>query len=78
MNYTAVREACNSWRIFDDVAGNWNSIASIIRYVDENQHVLAAAQGPGAWNDPDMVSTGIPAGNFGEELQLFVNLPQTT
>lgn len=60
VNYTAVREACNSWRIFDDVAGNWNSIASIIRYVDENQHVLAAAQGPGAWNDPDMLVVGLP------------------
>ncbi|KAK6011771.1 hypothetical protein OSTOST_23133, partial [Ostertagia ostertagi] len=52
---SAVRAACNSWRIYEDVAGNWNSISDIIRFVNENQDMFAAAQGPCGWNDPDMV-----------------------
>ncbi|VDO42461.1 unnamed protein product [Haemonchus placei] len=60
VNYTAVRSACNSWRIYNDVIGNWNSISDIIRFVDANQDVLAAAQAPGGWNDPDMIVAGLP------------------
>ncbi|WKY13790.1 hypothetical protein Q1695_004545 [Nippostrongylus brasiliensis] len=60
VNFTAVREACNSWRIYDDVVGNWDSIESIIRFVDANQDVLADAQRPGGWNDPDMLVVGLP------------------
>ncbi|VDM66033.1 unnamed protein product [Strongylus vulgaris] len=55
VNYNDVRKACNSWRIFDDVEGSWKSIVSIIDYVERYQDVLAAAQKPGGWNDPDMV-----------------------
>ncbi|XGW05267.1 hypothetical protein V3C99_015999 [Haemonchus contortus] len=60
VNYTAVRSACNSWRIYEDVIGNWNSISDIIRFVDANQDVLAVAQAPGGWNDPDMIVAGLP------------------
>ncbi|KAK6015164.1 alpha-galactosidase [Ostertagia ostertagi] len=60
INFTAVRAACNSWRIYEDVAGNWNSISDIIRFVNENQDMFAAAQGPGGWNDPDMLVVGLP------------------
>ncbi|VDM77323.1 unnamed protein product, partial [Strongylus vulgaris] len=51
---------CNSWRIYEDVQGSWESIAGIIRYVEQNQDVLADAQKPGGWNDPDMLVVGLP------------------
>ncbi|KIH52302.1 hypothetical protein ANCDUO_17597 [Ancylostoma duodenale] len=60
IKYDDVRAACNSWRIYEDVAGSWASIADIIRYVEENQDVLVAAQKPGGWNDPDMLVVGLP------------------
>ncbi|CAJ0589230.1 unnamed protein product [Cylicocyclus nassatus] len=60
VNYDEVRAACNSWRIYEDVLGSWDSIAGIIRFVDKNQDVLAAAQKPGGWNDPDMLVVGLP------------------
>ncbi|CAJ0589229.1 unnamed protein product [Cylicocyclus nassatus] len=60
VNYDKVRAACNSWRIYHDVLGSWESIANIIRFVDENQDVLASAQKPGGWNDPDMLVVGLP------------------
>ncbi|EYB92313.1 hypothetical protein Y032_0195g1475 [Ancylostoma ceylanicum] len=60
IKYDDVRAACNSWRIYEDVAGSWESIADIIRYVEENQDVLIAAQKPGGWNDPDMLVVGLP------------------
>ncbi|ETN82709.1 hypothetical protein NECAME_17654 [Necator americanus] len=60
IKYDEVRAACNSWRIYDDVEGSWSSIAGIISYVEEHQDVLAAAHGPGGWNDPDMLVIGLP------------------
>ncbi|KAL6725739.1 hypothetical protein Aduo_007772 [Ancylostoma duodenale] len=60
IKYDDVRAACNSWRIYDDVLGSWESIAGIIRYVEKYQDILAAAQRPGGWNDPDMLVIGLP------------------
>ncbi|KJH45949.1 alpha-galactosidase [Dictyocaulus viviparus] len=60
IDYNAVKATCNTWRLFYDIEGSWKSISSIIRYMDENQDVLAATQTPGAWNDPDMLVIGLP------------------
>ncbi|KHJ84246.1 hypothetical protein OESDEN_16043, partial [Oesophagostomum dentatum] len=60
INYNDVCAACNTWRIYDDVMDSWDSIAGIIRYVEKYQDVMAAAQKPGGWNDPDMLVIGLP------------------
>ncbi|KAJ1374451.1 hypothetical protein KIN20_037139 [Parelaphostrongylus tenuis] len=60
IDYKAVRAACNTWRIYDDVEGSWKSIAGIIKYIEDNQGVLTYAQAPGGWNDPDMLVVGLP------------------
>ncbi|VDM63957.1 unnamed protein product [Angiostrongylus costaricensis] len=64
VNYKAVRATCNTWRIYLDIEGSWKSIAGIIQYMDDNQDVLAAAQAPGGWNDPDMLVIGLPNVTF--------------
>jgi len=42
------------WRIGFDIGPNWDSV---VRLIDENAE-LAAAAGPGHWNDPDMLEVG--------------------
>ncbi|VDO94025.1 unnamed protein product [Soboliphyme baturini] len=58
INYTAVAETCNLWRNFDDIRLTWQSIMSIIDYYDKHQDELAKVNGPGRWNDPDMIIVG--------------------
>ncbi|RCN37829.1 hypothetical protein ANCCAN_16262 [Ancylostoma caninum] len=55
-----VRAACNSWRIYNDISRSWEFIAGTIRYVEKFQAIIAAAQRPGGWNDPDMLVIGLP------------------
>jgi len=57
-NYTAVRETCNLWRNYEDIHDNWDSLISVIDYMDAHQEELIAAAGPGGWNDPDMLLVG--------------------
>lgn len=54
-NYTAIAESCNLWRNYDDISLSWASIQSIINWYDHNQNVMIPINGPGQWNDPDMV-----------------------
>ena len=42
------------WRTTDDIADNWNSVASIIRA----NLALYPYAGPSRWNDPDMLQVG--------------------
>ncbi|XP_040031036.1 alpha-galactosidase A [Gasterosteus aculeatus] len=60
-NYTAIREACNHWRNFDDVFDSWSSVKSILDWTAFHQDMIVPAAGPGGWNDPDMLVIG----NFG-------------
>lgn len=57
-NYTAVSEACNLWRNYDDVGDSWDSIRNIIAYYGEDKGNFSKAAKPGAWNDPDMLVIG--------------------
>ncbi len=50
-----VRDNSNLWRNYHDVAPNFGSIESIISFFETNQDVFIQVNGPGAWNDPDMV-----------------------
>ncbi|XP_002733825.2 alpha-N-acetylgalactosaminidase-like [Saccoglossus kowalevskii] len=57
-NYTLIGDNCNLWRNFNDIQDSWDSVTSIIDYYAKEHDTLAAAQGPGKWNDPDMVIIG--------------------
>ncbi|KAK5970413.1 Alpha-galactosidase [Trichostrongylus colubriformis] len=59
LDWAATTRTCNLWRFYTDIRGSWDSIASIIQFVDDHQDLLAAAQRPGAWNDMDMIVAGI-------------------
>jgi hypothetical protein len=54
-NYQAARDNSNLWRNYNDVSTYYWSIASIILFYERNQDVLIQVNGPGGWNDPDMV-----------------------
>ena len=64
VNYTMIAEHCNIWRMFDDIQDSFDSVTSIVDWVGDNQDILSAAQGPGAFNDPDMLIIG----NYGLSL----------
>ncbi|XP_077983617.1 alpha-N-acetylgalactosaminidase-like [Glandiceps talaboti] len=57
-NYTLIGDNCNLWRNYADVQDSWDSVSGIIDYYKKEQKTLAAAQGPGKWNDPDMLIIG--------------------
>ncbi|KAK5970414.1 Alpha-galactosidase [Trichostrongylus colubriformis] len=59
VDWTAVAQSCNLWRFYTDVEGSWQSISSIIRFVDDHQDMLGSTQKPGAWNDMDMIVAGL-------------------
>ncbi|CEF62800.1 Glycoside hydrolase, clan GH-D family and Glycoside hydrolase, family 27 and Glycosyl hydrolase, family 13, all-beta domain and Aldolase-type TIM barrel domain and Glycoside hydrolase, superfamily domain-containing protein [Strongyloides ratti] len=58
VNYTVIANYCNLWRNFDDINRSWKSILSIIDYYVANQDKLIPVNGPGRWNDPDMIIVG--------------------
>ncbi|XP_070552525.1 alpha-N-acetylgalactosaminidase-like isoform X1 [Ptychodera flava] len=57
-NYTLIGENCNLWRNYADIQDSWGSVTGIIDYYAKEHDTLAAAQGPGQWNDPDMLIIG--------------------
>jgi len=57
-NYQKIGQACNLWRNYDDIWLGWPSVQGIINWYDHNQEAMAAVQGPGKWNDPDMIIVG--------------------
>ncbi|KAF7636726.1 Alpha-galactosidase [Meloidogyne graminicola] len=58
INYTLIGENCNLWRNFDDIEKSWNSILKTIEFYVKYQEIFRKAQGPGRWNDPDMIIVG--------------------
>uniref|UniRef100_A0A914EKP6 Alpha-galactosidase n=1 Tax=Acrobeloides nanus TaxID=290746 RepID=A0A914EKP6_9BILA len=61
VNYAQIGQSCNLWRNFvPDIRANWSYISDIIDYYTDNQDKLIAANGPGHWNDPDMIVVGDP------------------
>ena len=47
---------CNVARNYQDVQDSWQSVATIIAFYGQYQHMFAGVAGPGFWNDPDMVT----------------------
>ena len=44
-----IAAGCNSWRNWDDISNNWNSISSIIDHWGDYSKALQASAGPGHW-----------------------------
>mmetsp|Transcript_29962 Transcript_29962/g.95861 ORF Transcript_29962/g.95861 Transcript_29962/m.95861 type:complete len:438 (+) Transcript_29962:56-1369(+) len=66
VNYTETAMRCNMWRMYNDIQDSYESVSGIIDWVGDHAEAngMLAAQGPGAWNDPDMLLVG----NFGLSL----------
>ncbi|XP_054289419.1 alpha-N-acetylgalactosaminidase-like [Macrosteles quadrilineatus] len=60
INWTAIAEHCNLWRLYGDIDDSWGSVWSIMSYFAKRSDLVQHA-GPGHWNDPDMLIIG----NFG-------------
>src|SRR5262249_14688461 len=45
----------NMWRTTGDISPSWNRIMRIL----DSQKGMAKYQGPGGWNDPDMLEVGV-------------------
>lgn len=59
-----ILSGCNLWRNWHDINNEWSSVASIIKHWGDYSDTLAAATGPGHWNDPDMILVGDDHYNF--------------
>ena len=60
-NFSQIARYCNGWRAFDDIQDSSSSLFSIIEFWRVSGDAMAAASGPGAWSDADMLI----GGNFG-------------
>jgi len=61
--YDEIAAACSSWRVFKDIMDVFNvpghaGIRQIIDFYAQNNKTLAAANGPGHYNDYDMLLAG--------------------
>jgi hypothetical protein len=67
LNWTAVRDTCNLWRVNGDIQDSWRSLQEVIDWMGDhggNQSHPSpwrAVAGPGAWNNPNVLIIG----NFG-------------
>jgi len=57
-NYPLIAKHCNLWRNYDDIEKSWNSVQGIINWYDKHQDEMIPVNGPGRWNDPDMIIVG--------------------
>ena len=46
---------CNLWRNYYDIDDSWENVTGIINWYGDNQDHIGPSNGPGHWNDPDMV-----------------------
>jgi hypothetical protein len=58
VNFTSLRDACNIWRIYNDIQDSLWHVLDIARFWGEQQGVMAPAAGPGGFNDPDALIIG--------------------
>ena len=58
-NYTKIADNCNLWRNYDDINDSWQSVLGIIQHYAAVQDKIQPFAGPGHWNDPDMVRSGV-------------------
>lgn len=56
INLTQISQHCNLWRNYWDIEKSWKSVMNVIDFFNKHQDKLANVNGPGSWNDPDMVS----------------------
>lgn len=58
VGYERVSQYCNTWRNWLDVDDKFDSVYGIIDYYATKQGEFSKHQGPGAFNDPDMLVIG--------------------
>ncbi|XP_065178858.1 alpha-N-acetylgalactosaminidase-like [Sycon ciliatum] len=60
VSYENVAKHCNLWRNYIDIQDSWDSVTSIIDFYGEpkNYRDFGVVNGPGQWNDPDMLILG--------------------
>jgi hypothetical protein len=58
IDFKGMREHCNGWRFYEDIADNWQSVTGIIDFYTKNVEVYKNYNGPGGWFDPDMIIVG--------------------
>ncbi|KAK6173347.1 hypothetical protein SNE40_016816 [Patella caerulea] len=57
-NYSALREACNMWRVGHDMEDQWDTVMSVVEiYVNDSRN-FSSFTGPGGWADADSVIVG--------------------
>jgi len=56
--YASMAEYCNTWRNYDDIADSWDSVMNIVDWFGNDKWNFSAVQGPGNFNDPDMIIVG--------------------
>lgn len=54
-DYKKLSKNCNLWRNYGDIQDSWESVKSIMRFYVMHQDRFGPFNGPGHWNDPDMV-----------------------
>lgn len=54
-DFDAIEKYCNVWRNWVDVSMSWKSIHGITDFFASKQSIFNRHNGPGGWNDPDMV-----------------------
>lgn len=57
VNQTLIAETCNMFRQLTDIYDSWESVIAMLDYFGADPGNFSAVAGPGAWNDPDQVST---------------------
>jgi len=58
IDYPRIAKYCNIWRNFMDISDSWDSVQGIIDFYGNNNQSFSDVQGPGNFNDPDMIIVG--------------------
>jgi hypothetical protein len=72
-NMELLKEYCNTWRNWYDIADTSESVGATIQYWSRKgpKDVMVAAGGVGHWNDPDMLVAGNPGTSFAWQFTQF-------
>ncbi|VDP32827.1 unnamed protein product [Echinostoma caproni] len=58
IDWEALKRNCNMWRLTSDLDDDWERIRTVINLYAENGEQLRAINGPGHWNDLDVLALG--------------------
>ena len=55
-SYSEIAKSCNMFRNYKDLTDAWYRVTDVIDYYGDDVGNFSAVSGPGAWNDPGLVS----------------------